>query len=551
MICGYFDRRFIRRLGPVACTFRYSLCVCGVVTGLYLAFGIATLGAQVVSSPRDEAAKLYQAGLVQAKGGHIDEAIASFKRTLQIEPRDAKTLDATGAAYSLKGDLETARQFFTESLGVDPESVSTRQNLGITLFSMGQYDDASKQFTSIQATPGNPRAVADLFLGLIAQRHSDCKQALPFMEASGTLLYRYPDALLSFSECEYQIQNTRRAAEGLAAFDKLTGNTSAQYVQAADLYSRLGRNEKALDDLARAQSSDNQPSTALKRAVLLAKLNRLDEAQKFLEQQTSTQPAFELLFLLAKIAKERGDLAVAMRSLKQAAEIDPAREDSYLEFSTICADQGSDQLALDSAEIGLDHAPGSYRLTVQKGVAQEKLGHLNDAEETFRKASGMQKENSDALLSLAIVLAHSGRPDEAEQTLAGAIRQFPDNYYMYYFQGKLLLQFANTDAGRIDLRESAKRSLERSIQLNPEYADSYYQLSDAYMASAPKLAEQALHKCLLLDPNHIPAQYSLARLYVRTGRKAEGEALLARFKTQQRSEELQQQKQLRIEVAQN
>jgi predicted Zn-dependent protease len=163
----------------------------------------------------------------------------------------------------------------------------------------------------------------------------------------------------------------------------------------------------------------------------------------------------------------------------------------------------------------------------------------------------MQKENSDALLSLAIVLAHSGRPDEAEQTLASATRRFPDNYYMYYFQGKLLLQFANSDAGRSDLRESAKRSLQRSIQLNPEYADSYYQLSNAYMASAPKLAEQALHKCLQLDPNHIPAQYSLARLYVRTGRKAEGEALLARFKTQQRSEELQQQKQLRIEVAQN
>jgi tetratricopeptide (TPR) repeat protein len=551
MTCGFFDCRFIRKLGPLACTYRYRLRVMGVISSLCLALGISTVAAQVASSPRDEAAKLYQAGLMQAKNGHIDEAIATFKHALQIEPRDAKLLDATGAAYSLKGDLETARQFFTESLAVDPESVSTRQNLGITLFSMGQYDHASKQFASIQATPGNPRAVADLFLGLIAQKHSDCKQALPFMEASGTLLYRYPDALLSFAECEYQIRNTRRAEDGLAALDKLTGNTPAQYLQAADLYSRLGRNEKALDDLARAQSLDNQPSITLKRGVLLAKLNRLDEAQKFLVEQTSTQPAFELLFLLAKIAKERGDLAVTMRSLKQAAQVEPGREDSYLEFSTICADQGSDQLALDSAEIGLNHVPGSYRLTVQKGVAQEKLGHLNDAEETLRKASGMQKENSDALLSLAVVLAHSGRPDEAEQTLASAIRQFPDNYYMYYFQGKLLLQFANTDAGRTDLRESAKRSLERSIQLNPEYADSYYQLADAYMPRAPKLSEQALNKCLQLDPNHIPARYSLARLYVHTGRKAKGEALLARFKTQQRSEELQQQKQLRIEVAQN
>ena len=99
-----------------------------------------------------------------------------------------------------------------------------------------------------------------------------------------------------------------------------------------------------------------------------------------------------------------------LKSLKHAAEVEPGREDSYLEFSTICADHGNDQLALDAAEIGLDHVPDSYRLTVQKGAVQEKLGHLNDAEDTLRKAIGMQKDNSVALLSLAVVQAHGGQP---------------------------------------------------------------------------------------------------------------------------------------------
>jgi len=221
------------------------------------------------------------------------------------------------------------------------------------------------------------------------------------------------------------------------------------------------------------------------------------------------------------------------------------------EFSTICAEHGNDQLALDSAEIGLDHVPDSYRLTVQKGVVQEKLGHLNDAEETLNKAIAMRNDNGDALLSLAVVQAHSGRPDAAEQTLSSAIRRFPDNYYMYYFQGKLLKQFGLDRPNATDQRDAARRSFEESIRLNPDYADSYYQISDLYPDDSPKLAEQALAKCLKLDPNHIPAQYALGRLYLRTGRKEEGQALIARMKTQQRSEELQQQKQLRIEVAQN
>ena len=239
-----------------------------------------------------------------------------------------------------------------------------------------------------------------------------------------------------------------------------------------------------------------------------------------------------------------------MKSLKQAAEIDPGREESYLEFSTICADHGNDQLALDSAEIGLDHVPNSYRLTVQKGAVEEKLGHLKEAEETIKKAIGMQTDNSVALASLAVVQAHGGRANEAEETLANAIAQFPDNYYMYYFRGKLLLQLGPGNIDGADRREVARQSLEKAIQLNPAYADSYYQLSEIYRDTSEKLAEKALQKCLQLDPHHIPAQYALGRLYIRTGRKAEGEALFARLKGQQRTEELQKQKQLWIEVAQ-
>jgi len=150
-----------------------------------------------------------------------------------------------------------------------------------------------------------------------------------------------------------------------------------------------------------------------------------------------------------------------------------------------------------------------------------------------------------------VVQAHAGRPEEAEETLAGAIKQFPDNSFMHYFEGKLLLQLGDNKPGGVERREQARRLLERAIQLNPKYADAYYQLSGIYADGSAKLAEQALQKCLQLDPSHIPAQYALARLYVRMGRKAEAEALFARLKGQQRTEELQQQKQLRIEVAHN
>jgi tetratricopeptide (TPR) repeat protein len=372
------------------------------------------------------------------------------------------------------------------------------------------------------------------------------------MEASGGLLYQYPDALLSYAECGYQTGDAKHAREAMTAFDQLPGKTSAQVHQAADLKARLGISSIAQEVPGKASANDaSESATVLMRVRRLENENLLDQAQVLLESATASHATFDLVMELAKVAKDQGDLATAMKALKRGSQIEPGREESYLEFSTICADHGNDQLAFDTAEIGLDHVPNSYRLTVQKGAVQEKLGHLNDAEETLRKAIGMQQDNSVAMLSLAVVQAHGGKADEAEQTLATAIRQYPDNYYMYYFQGKLLMQFRTGNPGFAAPRDAARRSFEQSIRLNPGYADTYYQLSDLYIADSPKLAEQALQKCLKLDPDHIPAQYSLARLYLRTGRQKQGEALLAHFKVQQRSEELQQQRQLRIDATQN
>ena len=494
----------------------------------------------------------FRVGLALVRSGKIDEAINAFRKGLEITPQDKLLLDATGAAYSMKGDLEVARGYFMRSLEIDPQFGPARQNLGITLFALGRYAEAEDQFKNLKADSGPSSSVANVFLGMLAEKRSDCRSAVTLMESEQALVYEYPDAVLSFANCEYQVGNLQQAEQALTAFDRLSAKSAPQYKRAADIYRGLGQNQKALEELRNVPpESSAAPALELNNAVRLEKAGRLEEARALLEDLATSQPTADVLLELARVAKEQGDFAVAMQSLRRAGQIEPNREESYLEFSTICADHGNDALALEAAEIGLSHVPDSYRLTVQKGVVQEKLGHLSDAESTLKTALTMQQDNSIAMLSLAVVLAHAGRTDEAEWLLASAIKKFPDNYYMYYFRGKLLVQFGTDQQGNTTLRDSARRSFEESIRLNPDYADSYYQLSDLYMASSPKLAERALQKCLKLDPDHIPAQYSLARLYIRMGRKEEGQALLARLKTQQHSEDQQQQKQLRIEVAQN
>ena len=433
----------------------------------------------------------------------------------------------------------------------DSGFIPARKNLAITYFDAGQYDLAAKEFQPLTSAPGASRKIASLFLGMIAEKNGDYPRSVSFFGQSGGLLYRFPEALLSSANAECQLKQVEKAVAALKAFDKIPGAGASQYLRASQLYSQLGRNKLALADIEKAREKDGDlDGLAYQRSVVLDRAGRSREALRVLKDLTSAKPDAESLNLLAHVAEKNGDFALAMQSLRQAAKLDPDKEENYLDFSTICADYGNYPLALEAADVGLEHIPNSYRLLVQKGVVLESLGRLDEAEESLRKASQLQKDNSVALLSLAIVQTHAGGLQEAETTLTAAIHEFPDNYYMNYQLGKVLAQIQDGRQPDPEIEGKAKHAFREAIRLNPSFSDSYYQLAKLYLTEAPKLAEQNLVACLRVDPNHAPAEYTLARLYLSTGRQAAGQALIDRFESQQKAAKLKEQQKPRIESAQ-
>ena len=521
----------------------------------FVAFAPVSLRSQTSShtpaSHSVKAKKLYQTGVALAEQGKLDEAIATFEMALESDHENPVLLDAIGAAFSLKGDFERARQYFLESLQVDSTFVAARKNLAITYFNMGQYGLAASEFQALKNSSPASHPIADLFLGMIAEKNADYVRAVSLLEQSGTLLNRYPEALLSLANSQVQLKRVHQAQVALSIVESLTGMTASQYLKAAELHSLLGQYPQALADLDKAHAKDSKlERLAYQRAVVLDQLNRPQEALAILKDVVGTNPDSESLNLLAHLAQKSGEFGLAMQSLRQAAKLDPSREDNYLDFSTICADYGNYPLALEAANVGLEHIPNSYGLLVQKGVVLENLGRLEESEDVLRNAGQLQKDNSVALLSLAIVQTHAGQLQDAEKTLTSAIESFPDNYYMHYQLGKILVQLREGDPSDVAVGAKAKHAFQQAIRFNPSYADSYYQLSKLYLKESPKLAEQNLLTCLRLDPNHAPAEYTLARLYLSTGRREAGQKLIDRFESQQQAAKLKEQQKPRIESAQ-
>jgi tetratricopeptide (TPR) repeat protein len=269
-----------------------------------------------------------------------------------------------------------------------------------------------------------------------------------------------------------------------------------------------------------------------------------------LKARVATRPDAESLNLLAHVAEKNHEFELALHSLKTAAKLEPQKEENYLDFSAFCADYENYPLALEAAEVGLDHIPNSYRLMVQKGAVLEKLARLDEAEEVLRQASVLEIDNSVALLSLAIVQSHAEKLQESADTLSGAINKFPTNYYMHYYLGIVLVQIEQRDGTESSIQAKAEQAFKDAIRLKSSFADSYYQLSKLYVRKAPKLAEENLVACLRLDPDHAPAQYTLGRFYLKTGRRAEGQALIDRFESQQQAAKLRERSRPKIAVAQ-
>lgn len=525
-----------------------------------VAFGSTVLDAQSISNPvasdqtsaqpQEQALQSYHAGMSQVRQGHLDEAIQTFKQGLETDPRNLVLMDAIGAAYNLKGDFEQAKKYFLDALQADPGFIPARKNLAITYFNLGQYDLAAPEFQKLKDGPGNAGPIACLFLGVIAEKHEEYDKSVALFEKSGGLSYQYPQALISFANSLYNLHRLQKAETVLSHVDAMSGVSASEYFAAGQLYSKLGQDKRALADFDRAgQNETGLDGLDYQRAVVLDRLGRSQEALKILKEITATKPDADSLNLLAHVADENREFDVALQSLRQAAKLDPEREDSYLDFSTLCANYENYTLALQAADVGLTHLPNSYRLQVQKGVMLEKLGRVNEAQEILRSASRLQKDNSVAVLSLAIVQADAAQWQDAESTLTTALRDFPNNYYMHYELGKVLMQIQEGTSADTEIKAKAKHAFREAIRCNPSFADSYYQLSKLYLRGAPKLAEQNLVTCLRLDPNHAPAEYALARLYINSGRRAEGQALIDRFESQQHAEKLKEQQKPRIEPA--
>lgn len=102
------------------------------------------------------------ARVLVAQGKHYEEAIASYRKVLEIQPNDSKTLTNLGATLADNGEIEEAVQAYWMALRVEPDLAEAHFNLALALRSLGRHDEAESHLRrAVDLAPEKYRGYTD------------------------------------------------------------------------------------------------------------------------------------------------------------------------------------------------------------------------------------------------------------------------------------------------------------------------------------------------------------------------------------------------------
>ncbi|MGA7341866.1 MAG: tetratricopeptide repeat protein [Terracidiphilus sp.] len=179
--------------------------------------------------------------------------------------------------------------------------------------------------------------------------------------------------------------------------------------------------------------------------------------------------------------------------------------------------------------------PPDARALFDAGYVADAQGRLDDAAGMYRRAIEADPKSFEAHLSLGLLLARQGKPDEARPELAAATGLDPGEAgpALKARAWRALAQIDRPKPGGDSDPSAASNDLIEALKISPETEDdTLLAASLAEDAGQYDAAEAAYRRVLAEDPKSQPATTGLAHLLIARKQYAEAEPMLRAALTQ-------------------
>lgn len=409
-------------------------------------------------------------------------------------------------------------------------TVGQAQKLGqefqqaVALYNEGKYAEAAVRLEGLLNSAPESFEVHEL-LGLVYSAQSQDAKANPHLEKAVTL---NPNSAPARSNLAANLSRLGKPQLALEQFKKAAEiepqNFDTQH-NLGEFYVHAGQLAKAAPYLERAQhidpgSYDNGYDLSL--AYLLT--GKILEAKQQVQDLLTKKNTAELHNLLGEIQEKSGEFVAAAKEYETAAHMEPSEDNLF--------DWGSELLlhetlapAIDVFQQASARYPHSPRLLIGLGMSLYARGDYDEAVKALLQGADLSPSDPRAYLFL------SKAYDRSPSQVNDVIQRFhnfadlqPHNGKAQYYYAMSLWKGKRAQDPGLDLSQ-IESLLKKAVALDASLAEAHLQLGNAYSDQnkhADAIPEYLL--ALKLNPDLADAYYRLGQAYVRTGEKDRAQA---------------------------
>lgn len=217
------------------------------------------------------------------------------------------------------------------------------------------------------------------------------------------------------------------------------------------------------------------------------------------------------------------DLEEANRSFKQAIELDPRYQDSYLRTAYNYIRLQEPDKALEVINRLAQRGPKSPNAFLWQAKVSLAADRLEAAEAAYRKALRLDRKNTGAYVELTTLLLSENREDDAIELLTDGLDQVDDPALLLAHLGHIYLKRAslsNDQTAVLRYRDQAISLYEQALKKRPQDTKLLQQLGEMYMINQDmENAARIYTRLVPLTPEDPQSRQKLALALIASGKQ--------------------------------
>ncbi|NET42663.1 tetratricopeptide repeat protein [Okeania sp. SIO2B3] len=456
------------------------------------------------------ASQYFQAGNQALAQKKIEEAIALYKKAIELQPSLALYYQNLGDVLVQIDKWQEAATTYQKAIELKPTSALSHHNLGKVLEKQGQLEKAIASYSQAIEINSNfsefyiSLGTALVEKGLLYEAISHFQKAISLE----------PDSSIAHQNLGVALEKQGQIEEGIICYRKaieIDPGFWEGYQKLGTALTKLGDLHQAAEIYLKAcQIIPNFATVYHYCGEVLAKLHRWDEAIvvyrraiDLLGSDKDTTPTAAIYHQFGYALTQKQEWEEAISAYRQATELQANSPDVYHHLGYALAQQQKWDEATIAYRKVTELQPNSPEVHHYLGYTLSQQQKWEEAVVAYRKASELQPNSPDVHHQLGHALIQLKQNDWAVVVLRQAVELNPNFAEAYGDLGKALSNIKQWD--------EAIASFQKAIKLNPNLAEVYGYLGEVY--ASQKQWDEAIvnyRRALEFNPKLPEVHHSLA-----------------------------------------